>query len=989
MAQLPRLSHEKYTVGWVCALPVELAAAEEMLDEVHEDHERDDNDENIYSLGSIVGHNVAIVCLPAGRIGNNPAAVVVTQMKATFKGIRFGLMVGIGGGVPSTAADIRLGDVVVSQPNKTFGGVVQYDAGKATASGFERTGSLNAPPQILLNAVTKVRANEFLGKSRMLEHMSKLERNIPKFQRSKAGPDILFDVGYDHEGGQTWEGCKTDHHKVREARDEEVVSHYGTIASGNQVIKNAVERDKISAELGGVLCFEMEAAGLMNSFPCLVIRGICDYADSHKNKTWQPYAAGIAAAYAKDVLSAIPLAAVAKTRTAEEAIQSAQKKAIYSIPFLPNKSFVGRKTELDKLTQKLIVNRVCYKMSIAGLGGTGKTQVALQLAYMVKERWSEVSIFWMPALSMETFEQACTEVVRLLGVPNVADGEDDVKEQFKRYLGTAQAGKWLLIVDNADDADIVFGSAQSKGIVDYLPQNEEGVTLFTTRTLDVAGKLTGSDMLELGAMNRQDATAFLTKSLISKELLSDSVATTDLLDELVYLPLAIAQAAAYLNRNGVSIREYLRLLHSTELDLVKLMSREFRNDAQYKGTANAVATTWVVSFSQIRARDKVAVKLLYFMSCIEWKAIPRSILPRARSRVRMADAIGTLCAYSFLKKRENEDEYDIHRLVHLATRIWVRQYSDTRRVMEKGIRHLARIFPSDDYANRTKWRAYLPHALRLLENSQVSSMQDKSELCLLVGHCLYVDGRIQEAVRWFGQSCEHRKTLKKRDPKRLASEHALAEAYHANGQVKEAIKLLEHIVRIEVTAEDHPDRLASQQTLAGAYLTNGQTKKAIRLLEHVVRTGVLAEDHPDRLSSQHELARAYHINGQIKKAVELLEHVVGICTEVLAKDHPDRLGSQHELAAAYNTNGQVKEAVKLLEYVVRKKQRIYRSDHPDRLSSQHELARAYHANGQVKEAVKLLEYVVGMEREVRRPDHPDRLLSERVLKSWQLELHPT
>lgn len=322
MAQLPRLSHEEYTVGWVCALPVELAAAQEMLDEVHEDHERNGNDENLYSLGSIAGHNVAIVCLPAGCIGNNPAAVVATQMKATFKGIRFGLMVGIGGGVPSAAADIRLGDVVVSQPDKTFGGVVQYDAGKATTSGFERTGSLNAPPKVLLNAVAIVKANEFLGKTRMLEYMRKLEGTTPKFQRSKAGPDVLFDAGYDHEDGRTCEGCKTDHHKAREPRDEEVVSHYGTIASGNQVIKNATERDKVSAELGGVLCFEMEAAGLMNSFPCLVIRGICDYADSHKNKRWQPYAAGIAAAYAKDVLSVIPPAAVAKTRTAEEAVQS-------------------------------------------------------------------------------------------------------------------------------------------------------------------------------------------------------------------------------------------------------------------------------------------------------------------------------------------------------------------------------------------------------------------------------------------------------------------------------------------------------------------------------------------------------------------------------------------------------------------------------------------------------------------------------------------
>jgi nucleoside phosphorylase len=315
---------EDYTVGWICALPVELAAAQEMLDEERPDLKRDpdDNDENLYALGSIGGHNVAIVCLPAGRIGNNPAAAVATQMRATFKKIRFGLMVGIGGGVPSAEADVRLGDVVVSQPQGKHGGVVQYDAGKTTPSGFERTGSINSSPQVLLAAVAKVRANELRGRSKLCEHTAKLE-SIAKFQRSKAGPDVLFEAAYDHEGGQTCANCSSDRHEAREPRDsgEEVVTHYGTIASGNQVIKDAVVRDKLSAELGGVLCFEMEAAGLMNSFPCLVIRGICDYADSHKNKRWQAYAAGMAAAYAKEVLATIPPAAVADTHTVDEAIR--------------------------------------------------------------------------------------------------------------------------------------------------------------------------------------------------------------------------------------------------------------------------------------------------------------------------------------------------------------------------------------------------------------------------------------------------------------------------------------------------------------------------------------------------------------------------------------------------------------------------------------------------------------------------------------------
>lgn len=167
-----------------------------------------------------------------------------------------------------------------------------------------------------------MRANELRGRSKLHEHISKLE-GIGKFQRSKAGPDILFEAAYNHEGGQTCDKCRSDRHVARHARDseDEVVAHYGTIASGNQVMRSAAERDWVSAELGGVLCFEMEAAGLMNSFPCLVVRGICDYADSHKNKQWQAYAAGTAAAYAKEVLSVIPPADVAKARTIEEAMR--------------------------------------------------------------------------------------------------------------------------------------------------------------------------------------------------------------------------------------------------------------------------------------------------------------------------------------------------------------------------------------------------------------------------------------------------------------------------------------------------------------------------------------------------------------------------------------------------------------------------------------------------------------------------------------------
>jgi nucleoside phosphorylase len=282
-----------------------------MLDEIHKDSYRHVNDASIYTLGRIGEHNVVVACLPYGQMGTSSASAVATRMMFTFPSIEFGLMVGVGGGVPSQNFDIRLGDVVVSRPTLSHGGVVQYDFGKTTESGFLRTGCLNAPPTLLLNAIAKLEADRGQAEARFMKCFSKLNA-WQEFSQEGVGPDVLFEPSYNHIDGETCTNCDQKRVIKRKPRGRNFMVHYGTIASGNQVMRDATERDKVSSELGGVLCFEMEAAGLMNTFPCLVIRGICDYADSHKNKRWQTYAGGAAAVYAKQVLSVIPSADVSR-----------------------------------------------------------------------------------------------------------------------------------------------------------------------------------------------------------------------------------------------------------------------------------------------------------------------------------------------------------------------------------------------------------------------------------------------------------------------------------------------------------------------------------------------------------------------------------------------------------------------------------------------------------------------------------------------------
>ncbi|KAI8648292.1 PNP-UDP-1 domain-containing protein [Fusarium keratoplasticum] len=303
--QAPRkLSPSDYTVGWICALPIEMAAAKAMLDDVHDSLLTSAYDTNAYTMGNIGVHNIVIACLPARQYGTNSAATVASNMRRSFPSIHFGLMVGIGGGVPGRV-DLRLGDVVVSDQ------VVQYDLGKTVQDGhFERTGTLNKPPQALMTAVAKLQADHALEPSRIPSILSEMLRKhtfMTRFTHPGTLQDRLFDGTYDHVlSMDSCELCDTSmllNRPARTSTDPKI--HYGVIASGNQVMKHGRTRDQLAQELG-VLCFEMEAAGLMDIFPCLVVRGICDYSDSHKNKQWQEYAAATAAAYAKELLSVIP-----------------------------------------------------------------------------------------------------------------------------------------------------------------------------------------------------------------------------------------------------------------------------------------------------------------------------------------------------------------------------------------------------------------------------------------------------------------------------------------------------------------------------------------------------------------------------------------------------------------------------------------------------------------------------------------------------------
>ncbi|KAH0542444.1 hypothetical protein FGG08_003199 [Glutinoglossum americanum] len=389
-----KLTHDDYTVAWICALPVEKTAARNMLDELHVPPNQPKHDKNSYTFGCICGHNVVIVC---GDTGTAAATTVATRMQATFRNLRFGLLVGIAGGVPDKE-DVRLGDVVVSKGDGRYGGVVAHDRGKVTPTGFESRPFLNGVPEELKNAFNDLESRLMDEDNNIVAYLAEATtRNdrFSEFERPTSLVDNLFQNEYTHVNPEDriCAECKQDYIVARCPRDGPLI-HFGIVASGNQVIKDGTERAKILAAHPGVLAVEMEAAGLMDVFGCATIRGICDYADSHKNDGWHKYASATAAAIAKKILEG--LAKVVPPPAITVSVQSDGKRDKQCDEFSQALRLTNPREDLLKIrkskgtivdgTCKWLLGRVEYTdwlrentpqlLLLTGAPGIGKTMIS-------------------------------------------------------------------------------------------------------------------------------------------------------------------------------------------------------------------------------------------------------------------------------------------------------------------------------------------------------------------------------------------------------------------------------------------------------------------------------------------------------------------------------------------------------------------------------------------------------------------------------------
>jgi tetratricopeptide (TPR) repeat protein len=706
-------------------------------------------------------------------------------------------------------------------------------------------------------------------------------------------------------------------------------------------------------------------------------------------------------------------------------------KSTWFVPFERNSRFIGRELELARVEEMLLGKQRVAKLAITGLGGIGKTQLVIEVLYRVFDKQKHYSVIWISAVSAQSLHQSYLEIAQHMRIPGFEDDQADVKRLVQAHLSKESTGQWLLVFDNADDIDMWITKAEPKlqsshdshPLIEYLPKSKHGAIIFTTRDRKVAVKLAHQNVVDVTEMEEDMAAQLLKKCLINTDLTWKPQDMSKLLSQLTCLPLAIVQAAAYINENATSLAEYLALLSEQEEDVIDLLSEDFEDDERYRNIQNPVATTWLVSFRRIRRRNQLAAEYLSFMACIEPKHIPRSILLPGASRKKEVDAIGILIAYGFVIKDRSNEFLNLHRLVHLATRNWLRMEDQLAKSTEQALLRLQEVFPDEEHQNRTQWRECLAHVSYALASDVTDKDSDtRTRLLWKLGKCLFEDGRWKDAENAFIQvtdtyirelGSEHPSTLTcmgrlastyrnqgrwtdaekieinviEMRKKVLGEEHLdtltgmsnLAATYHDQGRWKEGEMLEVRVIEVRkvVLGEQHPDTLTGMANLALTYQYQGRWKEAEALSLQVIeaRKIVLGEEHPHTLTSMSNLAITRCSEERWDEAEELDMRVLKIREKILGEEHPSTLVSVQNLASVRWNQERWKESEKLYVRAIEARKRVLGEEHPSTLTSLHSLASVYWKQGRWKEAEELETRVVETETRVLGKEHPETLAS--------------
>ncbi|KAI3326362.1 putative kinesin [Xylariaceae sp. AK1471] len=618
------------------------------------------------------------------------------------------------------------------------------------------------------------------------------------------------------------------------------------------------------------------------------------------------------------------------------------------IPFNRDEDFVPRDTILDQV--HYLGGKPASRTALIGLGGVGKSQVAIEYAFQIRERSPETWVFWVHASNAARYEQSFRDIADHVKLPERRNTRNNIFQLLYNWLCSEKSKKWVLILDNVDEASFLLDSPADHGdgqrkdsggqsirpLASYLPHCQHGSVLITTRSKHEALKLVEScNIVAIQPMSPTDAVA-LTQNKLRKLTKQEDVDSIEVLAKtLEYMPLAIIQATAYILRKypRCSVRQYLEKFKQSDRKKGSLLDYEDGQLRRDREARNSIIITWQLSFDHIRNTRPSASDLLSLMSFCDRQGIPESLLrasgknafiksnqrqqsPDIDSRSsddeytdeevksessaddKFEDDISTLHDYSFICITENGLTFEMHGLVQLATRRWLEAKGQQERWKNEFISRLCAQLPTGRYENWGKTRVLLPHA------RSAAAQRPKVEASLR---------------EW------------------ASVLHKTAWYLRMVGQWHEAQKMAEDAMKVRMKSfgREHEETLNSMSNLASTYRNQGRWEAAEKLFVEVMETRKqkLGADHPDTLTSMSNLASTYRNQGRWAAAEKLEVEVIETRKQKLGVYHPDTLTSMNNLAYTWKGQGRQSEALELMRKYVLAAQRILGAHHPNYLSS--------------------------------------------------------
>ncbi|KAK7177525.1 TPR domain protein (kinesin light chain) [Paraphaeosphaeria sporulosa] len=582
-----------------------------------------------------------------------------------------------------------------------------------------------------------------------------------------------------------------------------------------------------------------------------------------------------------------------------------------------------------------------------------KSQLAIEYAHCVQRTSPDTWIFWVHASNSARLEQAFSDIADRVGLRSQPSAAVDTVLAVGGWLSNEANGRWLMIIDNVDDEITIESQddGQSMSLASLLPQSDHGAVLITSRNADVARSLVGrsQDIIQIGAMSDSEAGELLRNKLGDR--LSDGA--TELVNALDCIPLAIVQAAAYIDRLGqrMSIAKYLGRLKGVEgqVELLRKAAPDMRRDGK---ALNSVLATWQISFEHIRQQQPSAADLLSFMSFFNPQSIPEFMMrhytdnknkEQGNSLERQTNSanndfeedVALLRAFSLVDTKQREDEFEMHRLVQRATGVWLKSANTDGPWRQAFIQAMAQEFPNGEYANWPRCQILFPHVLPMIEQREPSMGEIDALASLLTNSGWYAwrqglfsqaEGMVLEALRI------QKQMLGSDDSSTLLSSDILGSVLADLGKYSEAESMHRQTLatRETVLGVDHPDTLTTMNNLAGVLGRQGKYSEAESMHRQTLATRetVLGVAHPDTLTTMNNLAGVLGRQGKYSEAESMHRQTLATRETVLGVDHPDTLTTVYCLAHLLASRHYYDESAALYERACAGYNSTLGNDHP-------------------------------------------------------------